>query len=85
MLCEVNAASVQVLDESQAGATALARLTVRSRARSALEVCDVLVVAATDAAGKASELLGVRVGRVLRVYDGENARRVLEAVRAGAK
>jgi hypothetical protein len=85
MLCEVSATSVQVLDAELGKAPPLVRLTVRSQARTTLEVCDVLAVSATDASGKTSELLGVRVGRVLRVYDSETAKRVLGAARAWAK
>lgn len=85
LLAESKPATVQLLSVEQSRAEPIVRLMVRSQADTPLEVCDLLAVAATDANGVASELLGVRVGRVLRVFDAEAARRVLASVRELSK
>lgn len=85
LLAEAQPAAVQLLAVEQARAEPIMRVTVRSQTDTPLEVCDLLAVAATDAKGVASELLGVRIGRVIRVFDAEAARRVLASVRELSK
>jgi hypothetical protein len=73
---------VQVLTVEQALAAPILRVTAKSQANTPLETCDLLAVAATDAKGVASELLGVRVGRVLRVYDLPQTAGILAAAKS---
>jgi hypothetical protein len=82
LLAQSPPAAVQVLTVEQALAAPILRVTAKSQANTPLETCDLLAVAATDAKGVASELLGVRVGRVLRVYDLPQTAGILAAAKS---